>query len=181
MSAKFGDVRQIAFVVSDIDQSMHYWSHTLGVGPFFIKRNIQFANYIYREQNRTSPTVSIALANSGFIQIELIQQHDDTPSVYKEFLDSGRDGLQHVSSWMTTENMKKRKQELVSQGVKVAQECVIPSSGVNLVYFDTDAGDSGIIYEIADLLEPVHNERILNIKNASACWDGNNPVREVST
>jgi len=179
LSRKFGEIRQMAFVVRDIDGAMHYWSQLLGIGPFFIKRNIIFSNYVFRGRHFDSPTVSIALSNSGFIQIELIQQHDDAPSIYKEFLDSGREGLQHVSSWMTTNDMMKRKQELVSQGVKVVQECVIPSSGVNLVYFDTDAGNGGFIYEIADLLEPVHSERILNIKNISASWDGEQPVREV--
>ena len=43
--------------------------------------------------------MSVALANSGDLQIELIQQRNDAPSMYKEFLDSGREGLQHMSYW----------------------------------------------------------------------------------
>jgi len=180
VSYKFGDIRQIAFVVRDIDQAMRYWTHTLGIGPFFIKRNIQFTNFVYRGDCTDSPTVSIALANSGFIQVELIQQHDHTPSIYWEFLRSGLAGLQHVSSWMTHHDMNKRKQELVSQGVKIAQECIIASSGVNLVYFDTHTENGGFVYEISDLLEPVHVKRIQNIKNAGKTWDGEQPVREVT-
>ena len=41
--------------------------------------------------------MSIALANSGDLQIELIQQVNDAPSMYKEFLDAGHEGLQHVA------------------------------------------------------------------------------------
>ncbi len=179
MSRKFGEMRQIAFVVCDVDNAMRYWTQTLGVGPFFIKRNIEFINFIYRDAKAKCPTVSIALANSGYVQIELLQQQDDTPSIYKEFLDSGSEGLQHVSSWMTRENMKKRKSSLIAQGVKVAQECTIASSGVNLVYFDTDNGSGGFIYEISDLLEPSHQERIKNIAKAAQEWSGHDPIREV--
>ena len=180
MSIKFGDMRQIAFVVHDIDQAMEYWTQVLGIGPFFIKRNIEFADYCFRGTSAESPTVSIALANSGFMQIELVQQHDNTPSIYREFLDANKEGLQHVSAWMTHEAMQNRKRDLLVQGVSVAQECVIPSSGVHLVYFETTHNGAGIIYEISDLLEPRHQVRIQNIANAAQVWDGQDPVREVS-
>jgi hypothetical protein len=189
MSRMYGDIRQIAFVVRDIDHAMQYWTQVLGIGPFFVKRRITFSEFVYRESSTASPTVTIALANSGYIQIELIQQHDDTPSIYKEFIDRGREGLQHVSSWMTRDHMIKRKQDLVSQGVSVAQECTIASSGVHLVYFDTNtsdgnagdwnAGNGGFIFEISDLMEPAHLERIQNIQNSAADWSGDDPVREV--
>ena len=174
-------MRQIAFVVRDIDKAMKYWTQTLGVGPFFVKRHIEFANFIYRGASAKSPIVSIALANSGHLQIELIQQHDETSSIYKEFLNSNDEGLQHVSSWMTHEGMKNRKRELIAQGVKIAQECVIPSSGVNLLYFDTNSSGGGFIYEISDLLEPRHYERIHGIAKAAQDWNGQDPIREVRT
>jgi hypothetical protein len=40
--------------------------------------------------------MSVALANSGAMQIELIWQKNAAPSIYKDFLDAGRTGLQHV-------------------------------------------------------------------------------------
>jgi hypothetical protein len=43
--------------------------------------------------------LSVTLANSGDVQIELIQQRCQTPSMYREFLAAGREGLQHWSSW----------------------------------------------------------------------------------
>jgi len=43
--------------------------------------------------------ISIAIANSGGLLIELIQQHDNSPTLYRNFLDAGREGLQHVSPW----------------------------------------------------------------------------------
>jgi hypothetical protein len=180
MSQRFGEMRQIAFVVHDIDRAMKYWTQTLGVGPFFIKRNVEFANFIYRGNYTESPVVSIALANSGQMQIELIQQHDETPSIYQEFLDNNNEGLQHVSSWMTHEAMMNRKDEILAQDIQIAQECVIPSSGVNLLYFDTNLGNGGFIFEISDLMEPIHQQRIQNIAKAAQDWNGQDPVREVN-
>jgi hypothetical protein len=172
-------MRQIAFVDHDIDKTMKYWTQTLGVGPFFIKRKIEFSNFIYRGSSAKSPVVSIALANSGQMQVELIQQHDEIPSIYQEFLDSNSEGFQHVSAWMTRDNMKHRKQELIAQGVGIAQECTIASNGVNLLYFDTGNGNGRFIYEIADLLEPTHYKRIQNIAKVAHEWNGKEPIREV--
>ena len=41
----------------------------------------------------------MAIANSGGLLIELIQQHDNSPTPYTGFVDAGRESLQHVSSW----------------------------------------------------------------------------------
>ena len=167
MSKLFGEIRQLAFVVDDINQAMDFWANTLGISPFFVKRNIRFDQYHYLGKPAESPTVSIALANSGFIQIELIQQHDNAPSIYKAFLDSKQKGLQHVSSWLTHQELLEKKAELLEKGYVIAQECVIPSSGVNLVYFATNDGPGNVVFEIADLMEPMHYERVLGIKSAS--------------
>jgi Glyoxalase/Bleomycin resistance protein/Dioxygenase superfamily len=180
MSKVFGDIRQMAFIVEDIDDAIKFWAATLGIGPFFIKREITFAQYRYRGSDADSPTVSIALANSGFIQIELIQQHDDKPSIYKEHQDSGQRSLQHVSSWLTSVELKRKKADLVRQGYEIAQECVIPSSGVQLVYFSTENGPSGFIFEIADLKEPEQYERVMGVRSAHENWDGGNAIHEVT-
>lgn len=180
MSKIFGDIRQIAFIVDDIDRAMGLWAETLGVGPFFVKRHIRFSDFVYRGQSGPSPEVSIALANSGYIQVELIQQHDDTPSIYREFIDAGRQGMQHVSSWTTTEEQQKKRTVLLEQGYTLAQECVIASSGVRLLYFDTEQGDGACMFEISDLKEPHHYARVMGIRSAHDAWDGQNPTEDVA-
>ncbi|MGC3982592.1 MAG: VOC family protein [Steroidobacteraceae bacterium] len=181
MSHLFGEIRQIAFVVPNIDAAMGYWANVLGIGPFFIKRKIVLEDFSYRARSFISPTISIALANSGFIQIELIQQHDDAPSIYKEFIDSGRTGLQHMSSWMTCAEFDARKKLLLSRGIGLAQEGTIASSGVRLAYFDTERNGSGLIFEMADLKEPSHYQRVMGIAKAGESWDGADHVVESVT
>ena len=153
---------------------------TMGVGPFFIKRRIELSDYRYRGQAEVSPTISIALANSGFIQIELIQQHDDRASIYKDFLDRYPGGLQHVSSWLTRDAFDRKKQELQKAGLSISQEGTIASSGVRLAYFSTDGKQGSMMFEIADLLEPEHYERVMGIRAAAEQWDGRQVVREVA-
>ena len=180
MSRIFGEIRQIAFVVRDIDQAMEYWARTLGVGPFYIKRGLQFSDYRYQGRLQPSPSVSIALSQSGPVQIELIQQHDEHPSVYKDFLDRDREGLQHISSWHTRAGFDLKKAELLEQGLSLAQECTIPSSGVRLAYFATETPDGqGLIFEISDLMEPRQLARVQSIARTAEKWNGEQAVIEI--
>ena len=99
MSRIFGQIAQIGYVVTDIEASMQQWIRH-GVGPWFYIERVQ-TDY-FRHRGVDSPVqLSIALANSGDVQIELIQQRNDAPSMYREFLDSGRSGAQHVAYWTT--------------------------------------------------------------------------------
>lgn len=180
MSILYGDIRQIAFVVEAIDESMRYWIEHLGIGPFFIKREIVFSPFEYYGEQSDSPTVSIALANSGGVQIELIQQHDDKNSIYRDFLANNSPGLQHMAAWYNSAEMRARKQQLLDRGFHLAQECTIVNSGVNLAYFNSLLDGRGILFEIADLKEPHHWKRIQAIADVAAQWQGEDPIREVN-
>jgi hypothetical protein len=74
---------------------------TLGVGPWFYNPKVPIKNYTYNGE-RYEPHNSVALANSGFVQVELIQTRNDVPSMYRDFLQAGRTGLQHVAYWTDT-------------------------------------------------------------------------------
>jgi hypothetical protein len=178
MSRRFGEIRQIAFVVTDIDVAMSYWSGTLGIGPFFIKRSITLAAFRYKGVEATSPTISIALANSGSLQIELIEQHDDTPSIYRDFLAAGRSGLQHVSAWVTCAEFDVLRATLIDEGLSLAQEGTIAASGTRLAYYSTADMADGVIYEVSDLMDSRHIARVQFIEEAARRWDGTDPVRE---
>jgi hypothetical protein len=181
MSRRFGEIRQIAFVVPDIDAAMKYWSSTLGVGPFFIKRSLTLAAFRYKGFEAASPRISIALANSGNLQIELIQQHDATPSIYQDFLAAGRSGLQHVSAWVTCAEFDSLRTILSDEGLSLAQEGTIAASGTRLAYYATADMLDGIIYEVSDLMDVKHIGRMRLIEEAARQWDGTDPVRETKT
>ncbi len=153
MSRLFGPMRQIAFVVRDLDVALRYWTEILGVGPFFVLPNFSPENYHYRGNPSPPPVLSIALGNSGDVQVELIHQHDDRPSAYQDFLEAGREGFQHMSAWLNPDDYDATMTRLLAASVPVAHEGRIPGRGVRFAYFATDV-PGGLMYEIADLIQP---------------------------
>lgn len=178
MSRFFGDIRQIAFIVRDIDKAMKYWTATLGVGPFFIQRDFHFEQFVFMGKESPSPAISYAAANSGPLQIELIQPLDKTRSIYLDFLQKNGEGLQHVSSWLTRTDYDRRYADLVQQGFTIVQEGRIRKGGPRVAYFATDTIPGGTIFEISDLAQPEVYEALENISRAAKGWNGNKPVRE---
>ena len=179
MSRLFGSMRQIAFVVRDLDEALRYWNQTLGVGPFFVLRDLKIDRYRYRGESSPPPRLTIALGNSGEMQVEIIQQHDDRPSAYRDFLTAGREGFQHVSSWLTRSEYDETMARALASGTAVAHEGSIAPSGVRFAYFATDRMRGGLLYEIADVMEPAIYPMMEMIADAARGWDGKDPVRDL--
>ncbi|MFM7067464.1 MAG: VOC family protein [Gammaproteobacteria bacterium] len=95
MSRHFGAIMQNGYVVRDWRRAAEWWSDVMGVGPFFVMEHLEFARCQFRGRE-TRIDMSVAIAYSGEHQIELVQQHCDTPSIYTEFLAHAPEGLQHV-------------------------------------------------------------------------------------
>ena len=163
-------VRQVAYVVRDIDEALKYWTENLKVGPFFMFEHCPLEDQIYRGAE-SNADVSLALGNSGDVQIELIYCENDAPSVYKEFLDAGRSGVHHFG--MMPENYQKTCEEYLARGHEPAFECKV--GGAPLVYFDT-VDTVGHFIELWD-----NNEVFLDlfslVEDAAKDWDGSDPVR----
>jgi hypothetical protein len=179
MSRLFGPIRQLGYVVRDLDQALRYWTGTLGIGPFFVQRQVTFEEYRYRGQVSAPPVLSLAIANSGDLQIELIAQHDDRPSPYQEFLDAGREGVQHVSSWLTREEYDAVRQTLQASGMAIAHEGTVPMVGLRFAYCATDTVSGGLMYEIADVQQPHIYPAMEMVAQAAREWDGSDPIREL--
>ena len=87
-------VDQLGFVVRDMDAAISYWNERMGVGPFIVNTR-EMAGLTYRGEP-TQVEAKFTSACAGEIYIELIQQLNDGKSVYRDFLDSGQEGLQHL-------------------------------------------------------------------------------------
>ena len=179
MSRIFGSIRQIAFVVRDINAALRYWTETLGVGPFFVLRRTTPGDYRYRGRLSPAPLLSVALGNSGDVQVEIIQQHDDKPSAYRDYLAKGQQGFQHVSSWLTRAEYDETLARVRSAGTVVVHEGVVRESNVRFAYFETDTVPGGLVYEIADVMDPSIYPLIQTIADAARSWDGRDPVRDI--
>lgn len=171
MSRFFGEIRQAGYVVEDIEAAMDYWSRVLGIGPWFYNPRVPIVNYTYHGEPYEVHN-SVALANSGPLQMELIQTRNDAPSMYRDFLKAGRTGLQHVAYW--TETYDEDLARLLAQGFKPAMSGEVGEKG-RFIYFDTEY-HPGTVIELSEVAGP-KGKLFKLIREASIGWDGTDPVR----
>ena len=174
MSRIFGAVTQNGYVVRDIHAAMDHWVNVMGVGPWYYVDRVK-TDY-FRHRGVASPVeMSIALANSGDLQIELIQQRNDALSLYKEFLDAGHEGLQHMAYW--SKDYQSVYDRALSLGYKVGHEGQIGGEQGRFCYFDTQA-HPGTVVELSDI-SGAKGQFFEHIRQAALNWDGSNPIRPV--
>ena len=167
-----GDIMQIAFVPRDFDRAFRFWTETMGVGPFFQIKHSQehLQDHVFRGRP-CHADFSIMLAYWGEIQVELIEQHNDAPSIYKEQLDSGQDGLHHVC--ILVDDLANALQTCSQQGGTLLQGA--RSGASRFAYVETGGGPGTML----EMLQPAPEVRAYqqHMKAAAASWDGSDPLR----
>ncbi len=174
MSRIFGAVRQNGYVVRDIEAALRHWTQVLGVGPFFHFERAPLEDFRYRGE--PSPLeVSIALANSGPLQIELIQQRNDAPSTYRDFLAAGWEGLQHVAYWTTSFDVDLAR--IRGLGYEVAQSGSVGGANGRFVYLATE-DHPGTLVELSEV-SGAKGRFFEHIAELARAWDGSEPIRRM--
>jgi catechol 2,3-dioxygenase-like lactoylglutathione lyase family enzyme len=172
MSRFFGEIRQVAYLVPDIEAAMDHWSRVLGIGPWYYNPRVPIRNYHYRGQTY-EPHNSVALANAGALQIELLQPRNDVPSMYRDFLRAGHQGVQHVAYW--TEDFDADLARAKAAGFEVCMGGEVGENG-RFVYFDDRSGLRATTIELAEVAGP--KGRLFRlIREAAVGWNGHDPVR----
>jgi methylmalonyl-CoA/ethylmalonyl-CoA epimerase len=168
----FGPVIQMGFVVPDLDRAMEHWTGTVGVGPFYVLSHIRFAEALYRGRP-TNADISVGIAQWGEIQVELIQQYNDAPSIYRDFPYRERGGLQHVG--VMTTSVADDLARLRPLGVEAVQSGST-ANGIRFAYVSTDHYPGAMI----ELIEhgPI-DEFFAMVRQAAQGWDGTQPVRRM--
>ena len=174
MSRLFGPIRQNGYVVRDIRAAMQHWIDVLGIGPWYYIDRVK-TDYFRHRGKDSAVEMSIALANSGDLQIELIQQRNDAPSMYKEFLDAGHEGLQHVAFWST--DYQAAYDRALGLGYKVGHEGQIGGPQGRFAYFDS-AAHPGSVIELSDI-SGGKGRFFEHVRKRALAWDGSNPIRPI--
>lgn len=173
MTMTFGSVRQVGYVVKDIEQAMRHWSDVLGVGPWFYKEDVGTTEFRYYGKDSRPPQLSIALANAGDLQLELIQQRDDAPSLYRDSLQRSGECAQHVAIW-TMDRFDEMAQAFRDRGYVEGHGGRMGSRG-RFSYFVHADLPSGM-FELSELTGG-KGEYFAEIRAASQAWDGADPIR----
>ncbi|MBL7500840.1 VOC family protein [Frankia sp. CNm7] len=164
-----GAVRQIGYVVRDLDQALASWL-ALGVGPWYVMRG-QSQSGSYRGRPCTVP-LSIAFGNTGDLQVELICQEDDTPSIYTEFLESGSEGFHQLAWWTTDFDATMRSVDAAGWPVVWSGD---GGGAARYAYVEPPAGPATIV-EIMEVTAATDGIATL-VHQAASGWDGRKPLR----
>lgn len=176
MSLGLGNIRQIAFVVKDIESAMRHWVEVLGVGPWFCKENLGITTFsYYGETVDELPHISAAMANSGGMQVELIQVKNDVPSLWRDSLHAGA-GFQHFAYWV--EDYEEKLAGLLSRGYVVGHSGQAGSSFGRFSYLVHD-NVPGLIIELSET-NGAKGRYFAEIAQAARDWNGENPIRQRS-
>ena len=173
--AALGTVMQLAFVPRDFDAAMAYWTGTMGVGPFFLWKHVAVDTLIYRGQS-VRPDFSIALAQWGDVQIELIRQDNDAPSVYRDW---NSNALHHIQ--LTVESYDEAVAACERAGFSLAMEGrgLLGSPELRFGYCDLGEYGPARYIEFAHHPDGGSGSRasVNRMKAAAKDWDGTDPVR----
>jgi hypothetical protein len=160
---------QLGFVVSDLVQAANRWAAVHGVGPFHLIPVVE-QQLIVRGQ-KAPISMQVGVAQAGPVQIELIQQHCDRPSIYRDW---SRDGSRSFHQLATvTADYEAKKLQFESLGYELAAES--PTGRFRVAYFDTLA-DFGFYTEVVEL-SPGFLDQLDRVSQTCATWDGTDPVR----
>jgi len=168
-----GPVIQNGFVVRDLEAAVLHWSGKLGVGPFYLIEHIEFGEAYFRGAP-LELDMSVAIAQWGEMQIELIQQHDTAPSIYTEFKARHAEGLQHVG--VLTPSLDAQLARLSLLGLQPVQWGAT-AAGMRFAYVDSDAHPGGML----ELIEngPAVEAFFGRVRKAAESWDGSRPLRRL--
>ena len=172
MSRLFGALRQMGYVVRDVEAAMKHWIEVCGVGPWFYAERYAITEFVYRGKRYDDLVASVAMSHSGEMQIELIQQRSDHPSMYRDFLAANpQGGLQHWSSW--PENYQELLDRALKNGWTIGQRG--ETARGPFVYF-LNEGHPGTVIEMAELT-PTRRRIFDAVREAAVGWDGSDPMR----
>lgn len=160
---------QYAYFVASLEEAAEHWARAVGAGPFFVSAHHVADRFTYRGTD-VEADVSYAFGYAGDCQIQLIEQHDDRPSIYRDMFPDGTFGHHHVASLVR--DYEGARRSLVDQGYEVA--CELWANDIVACYLDTRA-TTGCFTELHS-----HTARIeatfARWRAAHEVWDGSGPA-----
>ena len=137
-------INQLGYVYKDIDKQIKIFENVYGL-PKFAILNMNDSVCKYRGKDSKIAT-KLAFSKIFDIQIELIQLIEGE-CIFKEFLDSGREGLHHFGIFI--DDIEPIIKEFSDKGYELLHERQIGKQ--KIAYFDTEK-DLGILLEFQETL-----------------------------
>jgi hypothetical protein len=167
-----GVIAQCAYVVPDLKQAIAYHQHALGAGPFFVLEHVKGQHRMYRGKN--SPTeISLGMSFSGHLNVELIQLHDDAPSILREGVARHGFGFHHFG--VAFEDVGAELPKFLARGYVEVSRNPVPTGGEVVFLEPPHPAHPGYIEMLP--ATAMMDQTFTRFWKASQDWDGNDPVR----
>ncbi len=172
-----GPATQLGFVVRDVEAAMRHWIEVFGVGPFVcMERGVsQPPSVTWMRGQPVRVELKLAFAFMGEVQVELIEQTNDAPSPYTEFLAAGREGLQHLGFWVHDHAAATRAVE--TAGYRPVYEIRVAGQELPIVYYDSPS----LYGPMRERVPPKGRRSREAIGRLTREWTGEDPVIRFDT
>ncbi|WP_192886524.1 VOC family protein [Agrobacterium sp. LAD9] len=164
-------IDQLGYVVTDMEAAVEHWTTKCGVGPFFLIEHISYRAFTYHGRP-TEVDLSLAFSYVGSTQVELILQHNDAPSVYRDLITNAGSGLVHVAEFY--DDFNDRIQDLPDNAIV---QTSLSHDGVETIYLEGAPHRGSYVEFIKG--PPAHKERRRLMQQAATHWDGTRPLRVI--
>ena len=167
----FGDARQVGYVTTDLMKTIRFFIDNARIGPWFVAadRYLRQANYRGAVMD---VNLSTAHANSGGMQIEIIEPDPAQQTIYSEWLAQGeRTLVQHIAFWVPDFQAALRLAN--ARGYEVIMRGTSAQGGFAYLQH-RDMRE--FTFEVTELT-PDRLAKYDRIAKAAAQWDGSSPVR----
>lgn len=161
----YGPIRQIAYIVEDLDAAIRHWMDYAGIGPWTVYKNASMRGHCRGAD--TTVKMNVGLSYQDEVQIELIQVTSRTPSPYQDAGGHSLVGMHHIA-WLS--------HDIDGDVAKAMQRGLVPafeaSNGVVRVAYMESAVEPGLLLEFIEAA-PVVLENFASGTKAAREWDGN--------
>lgn len=172
-----GPATQLGFVVRDLDAAVRHWIEVLGVGPFLYldKGTGRPPNPSFFRGEEVRVEIRLAFGFIGEVQIELIEQVNDAPSPYREFIAEGREGLQHLGYWVYDHAEACRRVEAAGY----ERDLVIPIAGQTeeIIYYRSPS----VLGPMLEIVPPRWRRAREAVSARLKAWAGGDPLIRFDT
>jgi catechol 2,3-dioxygenase-like lactoylglutathione lyase family enzyme len=167
-----GSICQFAFVVADLEAAIEEFRGRLKSGPWFVFEHFKSLDSRYHGEP-TNVDVSVAIAFNGQTCVELIQQHNDVPSAWRDGMKNGRFGFHHFG--IAVDDFEAELKRHLAEGGREEFSSII--AGGRIAYLDRP-GLPGMI----ELIEatPAVEELFGMMCRSAENWDGRDPIRRLA-
>lgn len=165
------NIIQNAWVVKDLESAMRSRMDGWGLGPFYVFPHIQLTDYRYHGRP-ANLDMSVAIAQAGPVQIELVQQHCANPSAYSDTIARGQTGFHHVAIF--AKDYDRELEEYRRQGFPIA--CEGMTGSMRFAYVNTSSRFDCMVELLEDDADIKGAFKI--IADAAIDWDGRDPIRQ---